>query len=194
MELVAVIVIIGSLSVVAVPTYLDLREPARQAAHEATMSSFAVALRQAKANWLVRGTGGSQLNVPGYAGGVLDHNTLGQAVGISVASTAATANNPTNGQCGDLLRTLVPGVKVWSWDDAGATYPSPGYTYHASSGSGVNSHCVYYYLDATGYIEAPAATYRHSWLELGAANSTGWPLGTLAVFEPAGAYKIHSAP
>lgn len=178
-ELIAVIVILGSLSAIAVPTYVDLRESARQAAFVSTMGSIVDGIKQAKANWLARGTGGAQLNVPGYAGGTLDYNSVGLPVGTNLASIAATAADPTDNQCRDLFLALVPTLRITV---SGETYPAPGMTHFVYASS--STLCAIHPLDSQGFLqETSTGLLRHGWIQVGSSLLHA-PLGTVAVYFP----------
>ena len=169
----------GSLSVVAVPVYFDLRESARQASHVAAMSALAVAARQAKAIWMVRGTGGAQLNLPGYGDGTLDYNSVGLPVGTSIASTAGIDGVLPDAHCRELLNALVPGLRVYAHGDSLST--TKGYDYYVHSGAGTVAWCTLHALDANGNLQVtPGGWFRHAWIMLGAAST--WPRGTVGVW------------
>ena len=147
-ELMAIIIIAGALAIIAVPLFTDLRNASQAAVSNQTASAFASTMKQAKANWMARGSSsGAQLNVPGFGNGTLDYSDLGYPVGTSVASTGATSSLPTDAQCREVFQALIPSATVAIPADG---YPAPGKAYQAQSNGGAWSYCTYYKLTPAG--------------------------------------------
>ena len=170
-ELVACILIIGALGTIAVPLYIDLRASARVSVNKTTGATFAAALQQAKANWLVRGNGsGAQLDVPGFGDGTLDYSDVGFPVGKTVASTGATPNNPTEIQCKEVLQGLIPGTTA---NIPAEGYPAPGKSFYVYSGGATVSYCTFYFLDTSGAYATANSNFIYFQYDIGSSAGLG---------------------
>lgn len=180
-ELVASILIIGALGTIAVPVYVDLRASARVAVNKSAGATFAAALQQAKANFLVKGSGGAQLDVPGFGDGTLDYSDLGFPVGKTLASTGATS--PTYAselQCKEVLEALIKGVTANTPADG---YPAPGKSFYAYTGGAMISYCYFYLLDSSGQFSSANGNYIYFMYDIGTPAMLG-ARGRVLVFNP----------
>jgi len=107
-ELVAVIVLLGILAAVALPRFIDTREPA----HEATVRNVGAALITAvdlvHMTWRLEGSVPNAQNLPGFGLGDVDVNALGWPTDTTGAATIPTGTAGRN-QCRRLLESLLLG-------------------------------------------------------------------------------------
>lgn len=106
-ELIIVIVILGTLAVVAAPRYIDLQSDARTAAFRGTAAAFREGVNQVYLAWLVRGNGQAQLNfIPisdPSVGGDLSVNANGYPA--DTRGTSLTMNSEND--CLDVWRAVL---------------------------------------------------------------------------------------
>lgn len=138
-ELIAVIVILGSLSAVAVPTLLDMRTAARDAVVQQAAAALHAGLTNARMAWRLRGTGGATTNLGGYLQGDVDFSANGFVTGTTYAGGALSHEN-----CAESWRVAFqngPAVAAF-----GGPLPPNGFRamYIANIG------CVFGLLDASG--------------------------------------------
>jgi prepilin-type N-terminal cleavage/methylation domain-containing protein len=103
-ELMAVIVILGTLAASAMPRYADLSGAARAASLSQHAGAFETAVMLVHLRWAIDGTGSFRDNLPGFGDGTVDVNTAGYPVdGTSQGNSAgANNNNIPNNNNGDL--------------------------------------------------------------------------------------------
>lgn len=115
-ELVAVLVILGVLAAIALPSFLSTVSIAHGALVGQTASAFRSAVTQAQIAYLVSGLGGIQDNLPGFANGGVDYNASGfpvDAVNTAGAQglNGTAANNITNNNAGRIrCRRVFQGI------------------------------------------------------------------------------------
>jgi prepilin-type N-terminal cleavage/methylation domain-containing protein len=115
-ELVSVLVILGILAAVALPSFLSTVSIAHGALVGQTAGAFRSALQQAQIAYLVSGLSGIQDNVPGFANGGVDFNANGFPVdavntGGPQGQNGAAANNITNNNAGRIrCRRVFQGI------------------------------------------------------------------------------------
>lgn len=96
-ELVAVIVILGILAAVALPTLFSASSAAHQAIVSQTAGAFSTAVSHVRIHYLARGLSGIQDNVPGFANGGVDVNASGFPVdAVNVAGAQSLNGTATN--------------------------------------------------------------------------------------------------
>lgn len=108
-EIVIVIAILGVLASIAIPRYIDLREPAHSAATRHIHGGFTSALNILHAEWSVRGSSVAVTNAAGWpvgtGGGAFMTNTRCTAVWRDVLSSPPPADpgyNPSTDGWGAL--------------------------------------------------------------------------------------------
>lgn len=129
-ELIIVVVILGILSVVAAPRFLDLQDDAGEAAFEATAAAFKEGVNQVHLAWLVRGNGVAVLDFLPIGnpevGGALSVNSAGYPADTRGSSTTLNSLD----DCLDVWRAVLAdgSVGVGTAEDAdySAVYNNPG--------------------------------------------------------------------
>ncbi len=121
-ELIIVIVILGILSVVAAPRFIDLSDDAEKAAFRATASAFADGVKHVHYAWLIRGDGQAQqdfiqISDP-IAGGDLSVNAAGYPA--DTRGTSLTTNSDDD--CLDVWRAVLVSDGADVDDDDSADY------------------------------------------------------------------------
>lgn len=76
-ELIIVIVILGILSVSAIPRFVDLSDDANLAANDAIASALKGSIDLAKIKYSINGLSGAAINLDGFGDGSLDFNAYG---------------------------------------------------------------------------------------------------------------------
>lgn len=131
-ELVAVIVILGSLASVALPAFLDLRKDAWNAKLMGAGGAFASALQNARAVCRMMGASGAPTyNLP-QTGGALDFDANCYPMG-----TNWVAGQPTDANCQEVMSVMLPQTRVAT--GAGATVD-----FRAFSVAAPNEQCAYF--------------------------------------------------
>ncbi|MGH8687463.1 MAG: hydroxysqualene dehydroxylase HpnE [Burkholderiales bacterium] len=126
-ELVAVIVILGTLAAVALPYLFSIASVAHAAIVSQTATTFRSAVQQAQIAYIVSGRSGIQDNLPGFANGGVDYNASGfpvDAVNNSGAqSLNGTASNAiTNNNAGQIrCRRVFQGILALAPQICGGT-------------------------------------------------------------------------
>lgn len=151
-ELLAILVIVGSLASIAVPAYYDLRRDAYVAVAKNDMFALQTGAQHARGMWLVKSSGGATLDLPDYGDGTVDFNSAGYPVGTTIASTAAADAALTSTNCAELMMAVLPSKRA----TPGLTpYPWSGYQYNAQAQGG-GTYCTYITLDSKGgYLVTP---------------------------------------
>lgn len=150
-ELIVVIALLGILSAVALPRFINVTDKAHVAAVEGAGAGFATGLALLKAQVIANGTLGTQTNnVAGYGDDTLDVNTNGYAIGTDDGATLSTdsdcvglwqglfdANGPSviaSGSTGsDFVASLNAGVCTYTYKTQGSGTRKIDYT--ASTGA-----------------------------------------------------------
>lgn len=140
-ELVAVIVILGVLAVVALPTLLDLRTDARNASIRAQAHALHAGLENARTRWrMVPGGGAAVQDLAGVGDGTWDFDELGNLLGRSYAGSGALGND----NCREIWDAVLASHAPAAVSAPGALSPNAIRTYY-QSGLG----CMYVLLDET---------------------------------------------
>lgn len=160
-ELISVIVILGVLSAVAAPAFVDFRADAQRQLHATTGAAFIGSINTARNAWRVRHPPGtSVLNLPGYGGGDLDFNFEGLLVGTSVPALVTTWwPPPSDAGCAEIFRAALPqGPRPVI---AGDTVNASEIVYVAVSADTVVFLGCVYYLFANGNYVLVSGNYPH---------------------------------
>jgi prepilin-type N-terminal cleavage/methylation domain-containing protein len=107
-ELVAVIVLLGILSAVALPRFIDTREPAHEAAVRGVGAALITAVDLAHMAWRLEGSIPNAQNLPGFGLGDVDVNAQGWPTDTNGAAVIPTGTAGRN-QCRRLLESLLLG-------------------------------------------------------------------------------------
>jgi len=98
-EIIAVLVILGILSAVAVPKYMDLQEEARNKSAQAAVAEVKARLSNAYGQYLLKNNGSAPANIPAICASLADANTLPLtaigAVNVGADYTVTLAANGT---------------------------------------------------------------------------------------------------
>lgn len=139
-ELIIVIVILGILSVVAAPRFIDLSDDARTATFTATGAAFREGVNQVHLAWLIRGNGVAVQDfitiTDADVGGSLSVNAAGYPADTRGSSLTLNSEN----DCLDVWRAVLDNASSDVGDDDAAefeaTYNNPGactYTFKADN-------------------------------------------------------------
>ncbi|WP_448553870.1 prepilin-type N-terminal cleavage/methylation domain-containing protein [Thalassotalea montiporae] len=82
-ELIVVIVILGIISVTAIPRFIDLTDDANLAVIRTLAANFEKAVDDAHLRWQISGEPGRIQNMPDFGDGTLDMSTNGWPIGIN---------------------------------------------------------------------------------------------------------------
>ena len=129
-ELIIVIVILGILSVVAAPRFIDFTSDARNATFKATGAAFREGVNQVHLAWLIRGKGVAVLNFLPISdpdvGGALSVNSAGYPADTRGSSLTMNSEN----DCLDVWRAVLDSFSEDAGDDDSASfeaqYVNPG--------------------------------------------------------------------
>jgi prepilin-type N-terminal cleavage/methylation domain-containing protein len=138
-EMIAVVVILGVLSTVAVTAMADLRKDSWNARNASLAGAFSTALINAQSLCRVAGVpgpGGTYIDFP-QLGGMLDLDTDCLPMG-----TAWSGGAPTAANCAEVMQVLLPTVRA-------SAIAAPGVDYLVEVGF---AQCVYRSLDASGQL------------------------------------------
>ncbi len=107
-ELVVVIIVLAILAVVASAKYIDLKRDSEIARVQATAAALEQSVTFAHTKWQLIGANDSMNDLPDFAGGELDMNSLGYPLGIDKNSPMGQPKNIGKGEqgCVDLWNTL----------------------------------------------------------------------------------------
>ena len=128
-ELVVVIVILGILSAIALPRFIDISEDAEVSAFTATGSAFRAGIEQVHIAWLIRGNGQAvqdfiEISDPSV-GGDLSVNSFGYPADTRGVSLTVTGDN----DCLDVWRAVLSAsnadVELTDTSDYQATFTTP---------------------------------------------------------------------
>lgn len=155
-ELVCVLVILGSLTSIMVPLYQQWMARAIYAALQKDALTAYSTQMAAHGRYLVTTTDGQPaLDVPGFADGTADFNRFGLLVG-STHSLASVDGHPTNAHCAEVAR-LVLGTQqvaaVSSWTAVAAGVSGMKYvarSYWNNSGTWDRDQCIVFPVQADG--------------------------------------------
>lgn len=119
-ELVVVIVILGILSAVALPRFINVTKDAHESAVRAASGGLASAVTLVRSQWEVnrsKGVATPNLNVAGFGSNVVDVNSAGWPVGIDGGATIGSAQD-----CVDLWANSLQGSAPTVATAAGSDY------------------------------------------------------------------------
>jgi len=133
-ELIIVIVILGILSVTALPKFLNIGQDAHDAKAKAIFVSFSSAVSMYHGCWQVKGGNGYMQDLPCYGDGDLDSSTTGFPLGVD---TSASSDGTT------LSSTYCK--EIWSGLLAGNEFILEGHS--SSQQFGSNTDIVYWYTE-----------------------------------------------
>lgn len=153
-ELLAALVITGSLAATAIPTFVDLRLEAMLARNQGVYAAVHSTAQSGHALWMARASGAT-LNLGGWGSGTADFNAAGWPVGTSMATTGATATL-TRAGCAEIIAMIAPSLRVYTGGGAAAGYD---YTVAVETDSGVEE-CAYYPLK-DGALMSYGGYYRY---------------------------------
>lgn len=147
-ELIAVIVILGSLAAVATPAFLDLRRSAYDAGNVATAGALKAGLANARMAWGVAPNGGVELSGAvglnsSFGGGAARFTAAGHLMGTSAGTTL------THARCLEIWQ-LALGNSVIASAGEWSTANFPGSQYVASAHA--LGFCIYVRLNAQGTL------------------------------------------
>lgn len=109
-ELIVVIVILAVLAVLAAPRFLDLNSDARESMLKGVAAEFQQGISFANQKWAIEGRlGRAQVDLPGYADGIIDINDVGFPIGTEKRAALAAPYNIGLGNqgCVDIFDTLL---------------------------------------------------------------------------------------
>lgn len=163
-ELVAVIVIVGIVGAVMLPSFLDTKKEAGKLLVTQHASSFQSSVQMAHLTWIVKGHLSFVDNLSGFGDGTVDMNAAGWPVdGTTQGNSAgATNNNIPNNNNGDLrCRRLFEALLVAGATVCGGTgaqgVPCTDQAFRAAR-NGAN-HCRYTYrAEPTRYFQYAVLT------------------------------------
>lgn len=142
-ELIAVLVILGSLAAVAVPAFLDMRVAARDALTANTAGALRAGLDAATNAWRVRGTGnGAVTNLAGWRDGTADFDADGDLMGTSYAGGAINEAN-----CMEIWRLAFANSPPLGGQAAGTAPPNSWQARYMA-----NAGCIYVMTDGAGAL------------------------------------------
>jgi prepilin-type N-terminal cleavage/methylation domain-containing protein len=158
-ELIAVLVILGILAALALPTLFSASGAAHQAVVAQTSGAFSTAVTQVKLHYLVSGLNGIQDNMAGFANGGVDVNADGYPVdavntGGAQSLNGTASNTITNNNAGRVrCRRVFEGILVGAPPICGGT-GAQGVACDSSHvwsviASGAAGRCRYSYLQDT---------------------------------------------
>ncbi|MCL1048866.1 type II secretion system GspH family protein [Shewanella abyssi] len=144
-ELVVVIIVLGILAVIAAPKFIDFRRDAEISRVQATAAAYQQAITFAHTRWQILGNNSSLNDLPDYAGGELDINTLGFPLGIDKGNPMGQPTNIGQGEqgCVDLWNTLLedPATVSLSSVDNGSDFQA--YRHQADTNPTGQTQCSY---------------------------------------------------
>ena len=133
-ELIIVIVILGTLSVTALPKFLNMGQDAHDARAKAIFASFSSAVSMYHGCWQVKGASGYMQDLNCYGDGDLDSSYTGFPLGITTES-AKQGKDLKGSYCKD----------VWSGLLAGDDFVLENHSGASSFGS--NTDIIYWYTE-----------------------------------------------
>ncbi|WP_320822670.1 type II secretion system protein [Reinekea sp.] len=155
-ELIVVIVLLGILTLTALPRFINISSEAHLAVFKSTFGSFKSAMNSANRLWHVRGslTGSNAINVDGD----IDYNSLGYPAGVDDGAQVSTPSD-----CLDVFKEMLqtdllaevpvgdgPGIKNLSADvDVAVTHN--------------NDHCYYTFVSESKSVGFNARQFRYSY-------------------------------
>jgi MSHA pilin protein MshB len=111
-ELVCVLVIVGTLAAVAMPKVLDLADAAARAEVAQRTAAFATAVQFVRLTYIVRKRSGNVDNLPGFGDGSVDTNASGYPTDTANANTIPNGATGAN-RCRNVFAgILMPSVPV----------------------------------------------------------------------------------
>ncbi|MCL1060261.1 type II secretion system GspH family protein [Shewanella gelidimarina] len=144
-ELVVVIIVLGILAVIAVSQFIDFRRDAEVSRVKAIAGAYQQAITFSHTRWQILGNNSSLNDLPNYAGGKLDMNTLGFPLGIGKGNPMGQPTNIGQGEqgCVDLWETLLedPGSVSLSSVDNGSDFQA--YRHQADTNPTGQTQCSY---------------------------------------------------
>lgn len=105
-ELIVVIVLLGILSVVALPRFVDFSEDAHLSTTQAVSASFQQAVDHAHLRWNMLGKPGRIQNMEGFGDGQLDMSTNGFPIGIDKGNGTDNVGQQAKG-CYELWNYMI---------------------------------------------------------------------------------------
>ncbi len=164
-ELVVAVSIIALLAIIAAPKFLNYSDDAERAQIEQSFAAFEGSIQLAHTRWLVSGGGTeAMLDLPGYAGGVLDINDVGYPIGIDKSPRLAAPYNigRQNKACREIFEALIDNEYTFTTDssqlDGADFYTSrlrTQITLEDQSTINANALCYYIYIHSSGYTNDP---------------------------------------
>lgn len=154
-ELVCILVIVGSLASIAVPAYQDISTAARDAVMRSTAASLRGGVDGARLRWRLASGTGAVTNLSGYGAGTADFNSSGYLVGTAYGGALS------NDRCVEVFSTAMqpaPSVVAYSGSDTG--YGNTVFAARYIAGVG----CAYYQLKAGSVVLNDAGIH---WVYLG---------------------------
>jgi len=146
-ELIIVIVILGILSVTALPKFLNMGQDAHDAKAKAIFASFSSAVSMYHGCWQVKGGNGYMQDLPCYGDGDLDSSTTGFPLGVDT-SASSDGTQLQGGFCKETWNALIESDFVLAFHNDAAFGGNTDIVYWYASGdlTQPNAYCYYNYI------------------------------------------------
>jgi len=146
-ELIIVIVILGILSVTALPKFLNMGQDAHDARAKAIFASFSSAVSMYHGCWQVKGGSGYMQDLPCYGDGDLDSSTTGFPLGIDT-STSSVGTQLQGDFCKEAWHALIDNDFVLAMHSDAAFGGNTDIVYWFVGGDLARSytHCYFNYI------------------------------------------------
>jgi len=147
-ELVTIIVILGILSVVALPRFINLSQDAHDSVAHATFASFENAVTLYHSCWIVKSVPGHVKNLACFGAGDIDSTITGYPLGKDTSAHGDNGRKLTGDFCGELWKGLLDeDFKITAHvDDPFGGDTDIVYWYSAQDATHVNTHCYFNYI------------------------------------------------
>lgn len=149
-ELITVIVILGILSVTALPRFINVTQDAHDSVAKTAFSSFESAVDLYHSCWLAKSTQGHVKDLKCFGAGDLDSTVTGYPLGQSTATSGGDVDGEvlTGANCEELWSALLDDeFQLAPHADASFTQENDIiYWYSAKDVTAPNTHCYYNYI------------------------------------------------